>query len=74
MYDYTIKIKLGDTVKSASYQDLIRAMGIENEESHGRPFSDGGTPQAQTVAVLLKDVMRADSVTVYFQGQVILGA
>lgn len=73
-YDYTLKITKGDKVKAIGYQAFLKLVGIENEIVHGAPLSEGGAPQAQTVAVLAKDAFKADSVTVYFNGSAILAA
>lgn len=74
MYDYTLEISIRGRKKTCTYQAFIRAAGIENEVMHGSPLSAGGTPQAQSVAMLAKEIMKADSVTVYFNGEAILGA
>jgi hypothetical protein len=74
MYDYTLQVKINGVTKSVGYQTFITKIGIQNEVVHGRPLSDGGTPQAQTVAKLVKDTLKADSVLVLFHGQPILSA
>ena len=74
MYDYQLRIDKSGVSKSIGYQEFINKVGIQNEVVSGRPLSDGGAPQAQTVAKLIKDTFKADKVVVYFQGQPILAA
>ena len=75
MYDYTIRLmKNGALLGETTYQKFITVAGIENEIMHGSKLSIGGTPQAQSVACLAKQIMKADSVTVLFNGQPILEA
>lgn len=74
MYDYKMKIDKDGRSKQMGYQEFINKAGIQDEIVHGAPLSEGGTPQAQTVAGLIKGVFKADKVVVYFQGQPILTA
>jgi len=74
MFDYKIRIEKDGKAKEIGYQEFISKVGIASEQVHGAPLSEGGAPQAQIVAKLIKDTFKAESVTVYFQGQPILGA
>ena len=69
-FDYTFKIDFADgTRKEASYQSIIKSLEIEDVEAHGKPLSEGGAPQALSVAKLLVRVWDdASKVEVYFNG------
>jgi hypothetical protein len=74
MFDYTLKVSKDGKTLSNSYQTVISKLGIENEIVSGAPLKEGGAPQALMVARLIKEAMKAESVTVYFQGNAILAA
>ena len=75
MFDYTLRAtKNGTLLGETTYQKFIKVAGIESEVIHGAKLSQGGTPQAQTVAGLAKKVLKADKVEVLFNGSVILCA
>lgn len=78
-YDYDFKIKLSTGREiNATYQQLIRTLGIDKEIIQGRPMTDGGTPQALFLKQLLMSVgdarpeFRDCEVEVYFNGNLIL--
>jgi len=59
-------------VKEIPYQQLIRSLGMENEELHGAPLSSGGAPQAASLMLMLQDIMPDMKVGVFLNGNQIL--
>lgn len=72
-FNYVFKLTMPDgAVREITYQDLIVALGIADEESHGRPLTAGGVPQAVTVRSLVLRATDAVEVDVYHNGNQIL--
>lgn len=58
-FDYVFEVSRdgNDPHLTTTYQKTISALGIADEEAHGRPLTAGGVPQAQTVRTLLTRVL-----------------
>lgn len=69
VYNYEFRLDDGNgKTRTLGYQFLIREFGIEKEILHGRPMSDGGTPQALSLKGLIEKAYDGVSVEVWFQG------
>ena len=71
MFDYQFVTTLPNgQIRTTTYQNLVRVLGLENEVVQGQPLKEGGAPQALWLKQMLEEVpaFKGCTVAVYFNG------